>query len=285
MCIALYKPANVIMTKKVLKACFENNPHGAGMAYPSNNKSKVIIDKGFFGFRDFWKKFQKVQYNRPMLIHFRVATSGVIDKKNCHPWRIDSCHALIHNGVIANKIGLDSEEYSDTGLFVNHLLKPAFLKNTNFWKTDAFKWTFEKAVGDKNKFAIIDNNGKVVIFNEAEGEWDREVWFSNDTYKNARKSITKPEDRWVEQRGGHTVIAKRGKHGTTYHYVEKPFSINKIINFTKNQLSNTANNMAASYGKEVEDKLINRITSEIETIKNSETDDQNEKEVDITAMI
>src|ERR1041385_705405 len=110
MCICLFKPKNVIITKKVLKTCFENNPHGAGMAYASNDGEKVIIDKGYFHFREFWKKFHAIQENKAMLVHFRVATSGVINKKNCHPWKVDEQHALIHNGTVANKIGVGAKD-------------------------------------------------------------------------------------------------------------------------------------------------------------------------------
>lgn len=253
MCIAVYKPKNIVLTKKVVKTCFENNPHGAGMAFASQDGKRVIIEKGYFHFREFWKKFQQIQTNKAMLIHFRVATSGIIDKKNCHPWRIDERHAIIHNGVVANKIGIGSKDCSDTGLFVKHLLKPMFLQNDTFWKTSAFRWIIEQAMGKNNKFALLDNNESHVIFNEEEGKWEHGVWFSNDTYKNARKSLAKISDSWLEDRNGHLVLVKKkGNNNTVYQYVKNPLSLesesdvkphephlNKIMKFVKNQITLT----------------------------------------------
>ncbi len=235
------KSKETIITKKVLKTCFINNPHGAGMAWPSDDGKKVIIEKGFFHFREFWKKFQELQINRPMLIHFRVATSGVIDKVNCHPWQIDDQHALIHNGVVQHKMGMDSKDYSDTGLFVKHVLQPTFSKNDKVWKTFPYKWILESAMGKNNKFVIMDNKGNSVIFNEKEGEWHNGVWFSNDTYKNARKSLAKLGDTWMEEANGHTRVAKRKGSSITYRYVKNPLkkqaiTTDKIMKFAKKQI-------------------------------------------------
>jgi hypothetical protein len=238
-CIACFKPREVILTKKIMKTCFINNPHGAGIAYASDNNKEVIVEKGFFHFRKFWHRLQELQINRTMLIHFRVATSGVIDKINCHPWRIDDKHALIHNGVVQHKIGLDSKDFSDTGLFVEHVLKPTFQKNNKVWKSYSYKWILEKAMGKNNKFVIIDNKENVVIFNEDEGEWHNGIWFSNDTYKNARKSLAKLSNTWMEERNGHIMIAKRNGSMTKYSYVKNPLTTEttkKIMKFAEQQI-------------------------------------------------
>ena len=280
MCIAICKPKDVIIKKRVLKTCFENNPHGAGMAYPSKDGSKVIIDKGYFHFRAFWKKFQAVQENKPMLIHFRVATSGVIDKTNCHPWRINAQHALIHNGNVASKIGLDSDEFSDTGLFVQHLLKPAFSKNTEFWKTEGWKWTIERAIGDSNKIAIIDNNGIIKIFNEEKGEKEHGVWFSNDTYKNARKSIAKIGDSWIEYKNGKKVLARRKGNVINYYPVKNPLTNEKDIN---DKIMKFAHNCCATIAPKTLDEL--RTEEDAEFALSENESDYNASEVDVTQMI
>ncbi len=97
MCIAVYKPKEAVLTKRTLKNCFDNNPDGAGFAYPNDEGTKIEVRRGYFGFRKFWRDYKAVQdKEKPMLIHFRIATSGCIDEENCHPWRIDEKHAFVH---------------------------------------------------------------------------------------------------------------------------------------------------------------------------------------------
>lgn len=192
MCIAIYKPENVILSKTVLKNCFENNPDGAGFAYPDDEGKSIQIQNGFFGFRKFWQNYRRLQ-NKPMLIHFRIATSGKVDTVNCHPWRIDARHAMIHNGSIRHKLDGVTDDISDTGVFVKDILAPTFeipeLKGKKFWASGAFKWLMQESIGSNNKMVILAADGYATIFNEIQGEWEHEAWFSNKTYKEDRKFV------------------------------------------------------------------------------------------------
>jgi hypothetical protein len=196
MCIAIYKPAGVKIRKTILSHCFDQNPHGAGFAVPDENG--ITIRKGFFTFREFWREYREKSAGMAMLIHFRVATSGVIDGDNCHPWRIDKDHAMIHNGVLEHKLGLCHDDVSDTGLFAHNILSPALEIAPNIWKTEAFKWVIEQSIGSGNKVVILDNNGDSAIFNSEKGEWFEGSWFSNTTFKDERKK--KPGTSVVSQR-------------------------------------------------------------------------------------
>jgi hypothetical protein len=250
MCIICVKPAGVDIKKAVLKTCFENNPHGAGIALPSIDNKKVIVEKGFFSFNHFWQRYKFYStFNKSMLIHFRVATSGKIDKKNCHPWVIDSAHAFVHNGNVQKQIGLQDDDYSDTALFVKHILKPTFAHNKTVWKNSAYKWCIETTIGKNNKMVILDNNGEFVIFNEKEGIWEDGIWFSNDTFKTARKSLAKLGSEWIEWEGGVKYAVKK-KNGVTTKIrianpleaaptcctTEKKVSDDSVFKFVSNQL-------------------------------------------------
>jgi predicted glutamine amidotransferase len=190
MCIAVFKPQDVKIKKAVLKHCFEQNPDGCGFAIPCLTGKTMKIRKGFFTFRSFWEQYREHESRgTPMLIHFRIATSGKIDQDNCHPWRISDKHALIHNGVLEHKLGLCHDDVSDTGLFVANILKPIFEQSTELWLNPAFKWTVEESIGN-NKLVLLDNAGNHVIYNESKGEWHEGAWFSNATYKEERKKRT-----------------------------------------------------------------------------------------------
>ena len=89
MCIAIYKPKGIAIKKTTLANCFSNNPDGAGHMYIY--KERLHIEKGFFTFAEFWEqyKFDSEKYRKsPFLVHFRIATSGMTDFTNCHPFRI-----------------------------------------------------------------------------------------------------------------------------------------------------------------------------------------------------
>jgi hypothetical protein len=206
MCIAVAKPRDIKVRKKVLKECFRNNPDGVGFAYPSKKEKKVEIHKGYFSFRQFWADYRKIQETGcPMIIHFRIATSGKVDGENCHPWRINKKHALIHNGILAHKIDLEHEDVSDTGLFTEHFFKPIFAHGPALWLNPAFKWLIEESIGNTNKIAILSADGEIRIFNEKQGEWDAGIWFSNKSYKEKRVKRT---TTWTPARTEYGLHAK-----------------------------------------------------------------------------
>lgn len=213
MCIAIAKKKEAVLTKAVLSNCYRNNPDGCGFCYPSDDASSVIVKTGYFSFEKFWKDFSKIQKNNPALIHFRIGTSGIINKDNCHPFLIDERHALIHNGNLEHKLKEKLENSSDTRVFVENYLRPIFahpeLKDTTFWAGGSFKWLMEEMLGLRNKIAILNADGIISIYNQQAGEWEKEVWFSNDTYRQDRKNI----------KGATTEILEDGgllKEKTTY---------------------------------------------------------------------
>ncbi len=192
MCLLIYRPPNGIMTKNVLRKGYSNNSDGAGYAY--SYKGKLYSEKGFFSFKKFWNAYRNIPKESPALIHFRISSEGRINKENCHPFLIDKNHAFCHNGSVQAKIGEKSEDFSDTYLFNEQILKPIFSDPNNidkkFWLSPAFKWLMEECIGSFNKMSILDNRGNCVIFNECKGEWFSGCWFSNDSYKTDRKKTS-----------------------------------------------------------------------------------------------
>lgn len=197
MCIAIVKPGHKSMPKSVLMNCFDNNPHGAGYAYIEGGE--VIIRKGFFEFEEFWESFNAIQSVsiHPMLIHFRVATFGVINKFNCHPWTINERFAMIHNGTI-EKFSYWQANVSDTGHFTHNVLRPMFEKNESLHREKFAHILFEQAIGT-GKIAILGADGEVTIYNEKLGYWIGGIWFSNTSFypdyhsKKKRASLKKKQ--------------------------------------------------------------------------------------------
>tara|TARA_Y100000004_G_C8954040_1_gene429942 strand:- start:2054 stop:2947 length:894 start_codon:yes stop_codon:yes gene_type:complete len=190
MCLAIFKEANKKVYKQQMQNAFDNNDDGAGFAYPS--KGKVIIEKGFFRFEDFWKAL-KPHMDKPMAIHFRWSTHGLVDETNCHPFRITDDLAMIHNGVISG-IDITDKDKSDTRTFVDDYVKPINKGNPMFIYSEYGKRTLKACIGS-SKLVFINKKGNRVIVNEKAGHWTDGVWYSNDSYKQVKvrySSFTTP---------------------------------------------------------------------------------------------
>lgn len=177
MCQAIVKPAGYTVEKHVLKTAWNENPHGGGFAYVEGNQ--VIVKKGFFSFKKFWRAYRHIE-DRPALIHFRFATHGPRIEENCHPFQLDEQAAIAHNGVLLNYAPMPKDERSDTRVFLDRVVSPAIKSSgvpaSAFLHDVAAKAVITQLIGS-SKLAAITPAG-FVIFNESLGEWKDGVWFS-----------------------------------------------------------------------------------------------------------
>lgn len=181
MCIALLVKPGAEITDDVLKTCYTNNSDGCGFAYV-NEEGKVEVKKSM-EFPEFLSDFRVAQESQgsssPFLVHFRIATHGGINMFNCHPFLIDEETAFIHNGVI-HKVRKD-QKMSDTQVFNEDILKGL----PEGWKFNmAIKPLIEEYIG-YSKLVLLSSDKGWEIYNEAKGEWEGDIWFSNTSYKRA----------------------------------------------------------------------------------------------------
>lgn len=114
MCVICYIPKEAKEPRKEdLMAMWNKNPHGCGIMW--RTKDKVNFSKGYMDFSDFYKDFLiiKRDYNFECAVHFRIATSGGINKQMCHPFPLTNSEdkikkekgssdvMIMHNGVIS----------------------------------------------------------------------------------------------------------------------------------------------------------------------------------------
>lgn len=109
------------ISKTTLRQCWDANPHGAGMAYFHNNK--LVVQKGFMRFRNFYKQFRIARKQAPRVVftvHFRKASVGRIGPNQTHPfWVEQDKSAIFYNGTIKHfdlkKGGLvtDTEKFAE----------------------------------------------------------------------------------------------------------------------------------------------------------------------------
>jgi predicted glutamine amidotransferase len=182
MCIAILNNGNVI-SEEHFKNSLKANPDGFGMAYIEKGKIKVFRSLSD-NFKSLYGRYLKV-YNSneyPIMLHFRISTSGGVNLENCHPFYISKNVVFCHNGIINN---WGTKTMSDTRHFNRDIL-------SNFSDKDLIhnKSLTELISGyiDFSKFIILDNNGDFNIINEDLGHWDNDNnWFSNKSYLTSHK--------------------------------------------------------------------------------------------------
>lgn len=181
MCQAIVKTVDGMLTREVLKRSWDANADGAGFAYVDPSTHTIVIQKGFFAFKSFYKAYRK-HADKPLIIHFRWATHGEKTPQNCHPFKLADDAALMHNGILSNFTPPIGSGFSDTRHFVESYLKPA-MRSTGSAESYAYLSTpelitcIESVIGIQNKLAILTPHG-TIIYNEEQGEWVDGVWYS-----------------------------------------------------------------------------------------------------------
>jgi predicted glutamine amidotransferase len=183
MCIAILKPAGVVLPeKRIFETSESNNSHGAGYAIFNPKKKELIIKKPFFTFNNFYDSLLSEEnlYESVLMAHFRIATSGLKDENNTHPHYIRLKNgevAFAHNGVVS---GVGNKDKSDTVFLAD------FIRGRNF--EDYQKFLELVAINSQSKFVFIGEmfrNG-FKIMNESLGAYDDGVWYSNKSYQKEK---------------------------------------------------------------------------------------------------
>lgn len=196
MCIIIAKEkGKKLPSETVLKKCWEANPEGGGFMFNSNKK--VIIEKGFMKFNDFYNRLIECDLHHnlkksTLIIHFRVATSGLVDNGNCHPYPITNDINLLrkteieceigvaHNGVI-REYNEKNNILNDTQMFIIEVIED-LISNTKkgYYKTKTFKKIMESMINE-SRLVLLNAEGEMIKI----GNWIEEngLYFSNNKYK------------------------------------------------------------------------------------------------------
>lgn len=178
MCLAIYKPANVKPDWEAYREGYRCNAHGAGFAYVDNGQ--LIIRKGFFTFDSFREALAPVG-DKQAAIHFRLATHGNKDEDNCHPFPVAPGLAMIHNGIL--DIACDvNKAMSDTWHYAELVLSPLAERDPDFFLRPEMRFLGGAAI-QGSKFVFLRADGQYGIWNESDGHWHADCWWSNKSYK------------------------------------------------------------------------------------------------------
>lgn len=194
MCIIAIKPPHhKMIDESIIETMFQNNPDGSGYMYSYNNK--VHIEKGFMTLKELLNSLdslkKKVNIEEiPLILHFRISTSGKTDGATCHPFPITSdlnalrkTHVITNLGMAHNGVIYDFEEkksiYSDTQLFVNKCVSYLYDINPKFLHDDRTEKMLEPIING-SRLAFLDRHGNIYRY----GDWCENdgIFYSNDGY-------------------------------------------------------------------------------------------------------
>ena len=181
MCVAVLKPKDSSIDDKTLEKCWESNPDGGGFMYVNNDK--IIISKEQDSFKKYKTLYRKHEslIDTDFILHFRIATSGLIDLANTHPHKVNNDVYMVHNGVIDRCADVNSK-ISDTMKFCK------FISNlpNNFTGNKSMIELITGYIGT-DKMIFLNRNGDIKIVNENKGIWKDGNWYSNGNWDYTRK--------------------------------------------------------------------------------------------------
>jgi hypothetical protein len=188
MCLLIYKNANITIAEDHLETAFNANPHGAGFVVRMVNEdgtSYLHRERGFFKYSDFIEAYRPFAMEQG-IVHFRLATAGLKNEANCHPFEVSSAVHMAHNGIIPIAQSI-SKEHSDTWHYVEQVIKPIADRDPeSLWNCNAIQFLFAQSIGG-SKLAFLHEDGRYLLINEEAGHWDDEkspsIWYSNDSYE------------------------------------------------------------------------------------------------------
>lgn len=190
MCLAIVIPANVEVPEVIIRTAAKRNVDGCGFAYVNDGPAKSVVTIKRWGtsrdddlnsmISSYKRTLRKTGANKhPMLMHFRIATSGVVNKDNAHPFPIIG-GALVHNGSFFSPAGGRQAARSDTRMFAE-----AYKNKLTTQFVDLCARDIEEAIGSWNKVAMLWSDGTVRVLNEK--YWVRDaatgLLFSHGGYK------------------------------------------------------------------------------------------------------
>lgn len=185
MCIAILNKVGTL-PKEYIQNSWDNNYHGAGLAFSDGNKFTVYkTDSNADTFYKKYKKYRKAHPNVPFLLHFRISTHGTITTDNLHPFIINDNVALIHNGMIDLDGHAKTDHRSDTRFFCEDILATL----PYGWQHSAGIHAMIEQIGGWSKFVLLDTDQNHYIIGEDAGHWYEGNWYSNNSYKQVNKYV------------------------------------------------------------------------------------------------
>lgn len=176
MCILIAKPIGVRKpTETELRTSARNNPDGCGVAWVWKKKLNIFHAKNV---DEILHLAANIPDDAPAIYHFRIATHGSVNLKNCHPFVSDDGEiAFAHNGILSienNK----ARDWTDSETAFRYLFLP--IQKLYGTQSHEFEAAVQCVIGS-SKFAFLESNGTLKTFGTFINEDG--LLMSNTSYK------------------------------------------------------------------------------------------------------
>jgi hypothetical protein len=192
MCLLVVNKNPGGVTRNHFENAWSNNPDGFGMAFA--HEGVIHTYKNLESAEESYGVYAglREKHKGAFILHFRLATEGTVDEKNCHPFEIRKDLVFAHNGIISitPKPGA-----SDTSAFRDLLRELP----KNFLQVPALVDLIQLAtIG--SKLAFLTASGAYKILGERSGEWTPSGdWFSNRTHLHSARLWVGKTHRWYRE--------------------------------------------------------------------------------------
>lgn len=194
MCIIAIKKAGVEMpTDEIISNMWINNSDGAGIMYTDGGI--VHIRKGYMTLKAFRAALDDLSgrinlKNTPVVMHFRIGTSGGNTPANTHPFpvsehvdalqktRVKTSLGVAHNGIISIKPS--RKDISDTMEYVSSQLSLIYKLDKSFYTREAGRKLVYNGI--QSKMVFLDKNGYIQTVGKFETGKDG-IIYSNSSYE------------------------------------------------------------------------------------------------------
>ncbi|MEV6072057.1 hypothetical protein AB0L82_36425 [Nocardia sp. NPDC052001] len=183
MCIlSFYKPG-IAPDLDALRDGAAANPHGHGYAVVADDH--IVVGRGLDvdAVITEFAATRALFADQPALFHSRLATHGIINEQNCHPFAVggDARTVLAHNGILPEIVHPQLDDpRSDTRVAAEDFLPHEPFGPLDSWAGRARLEAW--LAGDKMVLLTVDPRYKhsAYLFNEHHGYWSHEgIWYSN----------------------------------------------------------------------------------------------------------
>lgn len=175
MCLIIVKPANTAIPSALLNSAIDHNPDGYGIMYAHDGRIKVSKGLDYSRLKSKIKKLE----DKDLIVHLRMATHGIINRDNCHPFKVNKNLYFCHNGILRDFIPQD-DTVSDTVNFNRSVLIPDLHLDPDLVFNANYVSYLESLIGKYNKLAFMDSGGRIQFVNRDHWiEWEG-LLLSND---------------------------------------------------------------------------------------------------------
>lgn len=178
MCLIVKIPQGKTLPDDIVESALLYNPDGFG--YMVNGTAKKFVKRTAKQI----KKLLKRHLHSEIVVHFRMATDGVVNKKLAHPHRLANGDMLMHNGILTQFRTDAKAVESDTTRFVSEYINPMLAE------TGDYNAEYIESAITGNRLAIMSADGRTTLFGDG--------WFELEgcTFSNSYAFDTRGYIEW-----------------------------------------------------------------------------------------